>query len=197
MGGRGRKKSEAKTSKADPGEDKLLPRPRAVEVSVRPLRPPSSASLSFQPIRENTGDKCPLQWTSSPRSPLVTMGRHLAGTRAGLPPPATSSSSSSFFFQRYNITVLPSVNTLIARGMFRGARYTHSCTLAGSVVLNSVSHRTVDIEDIIVYVQCGYKSLTLAGSVLLFPVSHDTVDFENSLQSYNITLQLYCQVSVH
>ena len=92
--------SEAKTSKADPGEDKWLPRPRAVEVSVRPLRPPLSASLSFQPIRENTGDKCPLQWTSSPRSPLPTMGRHVAGTRTGLSPPATS--SSSFSFQLYN-----------------------------------------------------------------------------------------------
>ena len=59
-----------------------------------------SLILSFQPIRENTGDKCPLQWTSSPRSPLPTMGRHVAGTRTGLSPPATS--SSSFSFQLYN-----------------------------------------------------------------------------------------------
>ena len=34
---------------------------------------------------------------------------------------------SSFFYNttQYNITLLPSVNTLIARGMFCGARYTH------------------------------------------------------------------------
>ena len=30
-----------------------------------------------------------------------------------------------FFTIQYNITLLPSVNTLIARGMFCGAKYTH------------------------------------------------------------------------
>ena len=30
-----------------------------------------------------------------------------------------------FYAIQYNITLLPSVNTLIARGMFCGAKYTH------------------------------------------------------------------------
>ena len=58
-------------------------------------------------------------------------------------------------------------------------------TLAG-LVLFSLSHATVDTEDIIVYVQCGYKNLTLAGSVLLFSVFHATVDIENIYYTYSV-----------
>ena len=44
----------------------------------------------------------------------------------------------------------------------------------------------MDTEDIIVYVQCGYKNLTLAGSVLLFSVFHATVDIENIYYTYSV-----------
>ena len=59
------------------------------------------------------------------------------------------------------------------------------------MVLNSVSHRTVDIEDIIVYVQCGYKNLRIAGSVLLFSVSHRTVDIENTYYTYSVVTRSF------
>ena len=63
-------------------------------------------------------------------------------------------------------------------------------TLAGSVLF-SLSHHSVDIEDIIVYVQCGYKNLRIAGSVLLFSVSHRTVDIENTYYTYSVVTRSF------